>query len=121
MGFTLTIVFQLAHIVEKTSFEQAGEEPKIINNDWAIHQLMTTADFAPKSKIVTWLVGGLNFQIEHHLFPRVSHVHYPALSKIVKEECKKYNLPYHYYPTTSKAIASHIRFMAKLGKKSFTG
>ncbi len=121
MGFTLTIVFQLAHIVEKTSFEQAGEEPKIINNDWAIHQVMTTADFAPKSKTVTWLVGGLNFQIEHHLFPRVSHVHYPALSKIVKEECRKYNLPYHYYPTTSKAIASHIRFMTKLGKKSFTG
>lgn len=119
MGFTLTIVFQLAHIVEKTGFEQAGEEPKIIGNDWAVHQVMTTADFAPENKIVSWLVGGLNFQIEHHLFPRVSHVHYPALSKIVQEECTKFNLPYHYYPTTASAIASHIRFMTKLGKKDF--
>ncbi len=120
MGFTLTIVFQLAHIVEKTEFEQAGEEPKLIGNDWAIHQVLTTADFAPKNKIVSWFVGGLNFQIEHHLFPRVSHVHYPAISKIVEEECRKFNLPYNYYTTTTKAIISHFRLMTQLGKKDFT-
>ncbi|MEO6672253.1 MAG: fatty acid desaturase, partial [Ginsengibacter sp.] len=120
MGLTLTIVFQLAHIVEKTEFEQAGEEPKIINNEWAVYQVLTTADFAPGNRIVTWLVGGLNYQIEHHLFPRVSHVHYPALSRIVEENCKRFDLPYNCYPTTRAAVASHIRLMMQLGKKDFT-
>ena len=117
MGFTLTIVFQLAHIVEKTASEQAGEEPVEMGNNWAIHQVLTTADFAPKNKIVCWLVGGLNFQIEHHLFPRVSHVHYPALSRIVEEECGKFNLPYHTYPTMTKAMLSHFKQMKQLGKQ----
>jgi len=117
MGMTLTIVFQLAHVVEKTAFEQAGEEPKFIDNDWAIHQVLTTADFAPKSKLVSWLVGGLNFQIEHHLFPRISHVHYPALSNIVRQECEKFNLPYHSYETMGEAVVSHFRVMKQLGKK----
>ncbi len=119
MGFTLTLVFQLAHIVEKTEFEQAGEEPKTIDNDWAVYQVLTTADFAPKNKIVSWFVGGLNYQIEHHLFPRVSHVHYPALSAIVRENCNKFNLPYNSYPTMSAAVASHIRLMMLMGKEDF--
>lgn len=118
MGLTLTIVFQLAHIVEKTAFEQVGEEPVVIDNDWAVHQVLTTADFAPKSKVVSWLVGGLNFQIEHHLFPRISHVHYPALSTIVERECTKYNLPYHSYPTLAEAVVSHVRVMKQLGRKA---
>jgi len=117
MGFTLAIVFQLAHVVEHTEFEVAKIDPKIIENEWAIHQVVTTANFAPRNKIVSWFVGGLNFQIEHHLFPRVSHVHYPALSKIVKETCTKFNLPYNEYPTMISAIVSHFRMMRNLGKK----
>ena len=117
MGLTLALVFQLAHVVEKTSFEEAGESPKMIESEWAIHEINTTANFAPKSKIISWFVGGLNFQVEHHLFPRVSHVHYPALSKIVQEECTRFNLPYHYYPTMTEAVFSHIRVMKQLGKK----
>ena len=119
MGLTLAIVFQLAHIVEKTSFEQAGEKPKLINEEWAIHEIKTTANFASGNKIITWFVGGLNFQIEHHLFPRVSHVHYPAISSIVKDHCVRFNLPYHSYPTMTGAIASHVRVMKQLGKKTF--
>ena len=68
------------------------------------------------NKVVNWLVGGLNFQIEHHLFPRVSHVHYPAISKIVQAKCKEYNLPYNSYPTFSSALASHFRVMKQLGE-----
>jgi len=117
MGFTLAIVFQLAHVVEQTEFEVAKIDPKIIENEWAIHQVVTTANFAPRNKIVSWFVGGLNFQIEHHLFPRVSHVHYPALSKIVKNTCAKFNLPYNEYPTMISAVVSHFRMMRILGKR----
>ncbi len=117
MGFTLTIVFQLAHIVENTNFEQAGEEPTIIDNNWAIHQVLTTSDFAPKNKIVCWFVGGLNFQIEHHLFPRVSHIHYPAISKIVEKKCAEFNLPYNNFPTMTAAVISHFKTMKELGKQ----
>lgn len=117
MGFTLAIVFQLAHVVENTEFEVAKLDPKIIESEWAIYQVKTTANFAPRNKIISWFVGGLNFQIEHHLFPRVSHVHYPALSKIVKDTCKKFNLPYNEYPTMISAIASHFKMMRILGRK----
>jgi linoleoyl-CoA desaturase len=116
MGLTLAVVFQLAHVVEITTFEQAGEKPSVIHQEWAVHEVLTTADFAPGNKIITWFVGGLNYQIEHHLFPRISHVHYPAISRIVREECKKFNLPYNYYPKMLQAVASHYRVMRRLGR-----
>ncbi len=119
MGITLAVVFQLAHVVEKTSFEEAGDTEKLIESEWAIHEINTTANFAPKNKVISWFVGGLNFQVEHHLFPRISHVHYPAISKIVKEQCALFNLPYHYYPTMTEAVFSHIRVMKQLGSKDF--
>ncbi len=119
IGLTLSLVFQLAHIVEKTSFDVAGDEPKVIESEWAVHEIKTTANFALKNKWISWFVGGLNFQVEHHLFPRVSHIHYPALSKIVMAECARFNLPYHYYPKMTQAIASHIRIMKQLGQKNY--
>jgi linoleoyl-CoA desaturase len=119
MGLTISIVFQLAHVVEKTSFEEAGETNKVIDAEWAIHEINTTANFAVDNKAVSWFVGGLNYQVEHHLFPRVSHIHYPAISKIVREHCAKHNIPYHCYPTMTSAIASHIRLMKELGKREY--
>ena len=89
MGFTLALVFQLAHVVEHVEFEAAaGMDHKLIENEWAIHQIKTTANFAPKNKFINWYVGGLNYQVEHHLFPRISHVHYPAISGIVQKPAK---------------------------------
>jgi len=120
MGLTLSLVFQLAHVVEKTEFEVAEEKPKVIDTEWAIHELRTTANFAPGNKIVSWFVGGLNFQVEHHLFPRVSHVHYAALSKIVKEHCDQFGIPYHTYPKMRQAVASHIRVMKALGDRNLS-
>jgi len=117
MGFTLSIVFQLAHVVEETEFETVAEEDKVIENEWAIHQIKTTANFAPGSQVVTWFAGGLNYQIEHHLFPRISHVHYPAISKIVKAKCEEYNLPYNSIPTMMEAVRSHFRLMKALGER----
>ncbi|HTN08500.1 acyl-CoA desaturase [Agriterribacter sp.] len=117
LGLTLAVVFQLAHVVEDASFEVAGMEPKKIENEWAIHQVKTTANFAADNKFLSWLVGGLNFQIEHHLFPRISHIHYPAISKIVQQTCQQFDLEYIYYPSLGAAVASHYRFMKHLGQK----
>jgi linoleoyl-CoA desaturase len=117
LGLTIALVFQLAHVVEKTSFEEAGVHAKTIDTEWAIHEVNTTANFAPGNVFISWFVGGLNYQVEHHLFPRVSHIHYPAISKIVSEQCKKFGLPYHCYPTMTAAIASHIRLMKQLGRR----
>lgn len=115
MGLTLALVFQLAHVVEHTEFEVASEEVTQIENAWAEHQVRSTANFAPDNLFINWYVGGLNFQIEHHLFPRISHVHYPAISKIVEETCKEHGLPYHTYPTMTSSMISHFRMMKALG------
>ncbi len=117
-GFTLAMVFQLAHVVEDTHFIDANEHAQKINEEWAIHQVHTTANFATHNKFINWYVGGLNFQIEHHLFPRISHVHYPAISRLVEDVCREYNIRYVNYPTLQSAVASHFRFMKFLGKRS---
>ena len=89
-GFVLSIVFQLAHTVEHTHFPQVNATTGKMEDEWAIHQIKTTANFATKNKVVSWLVGGLNFQVEHHLFPKISHIHYPAISKIIRKACEEY-------------------------------
>jgi linoleoyl-CoA desaturase len=118
LGITLSFVFQLAHVVENTEFEHVPlDETKHLETAWAEHQIKTTANFAMNSKLISWFVGGLNYQIEHHLFPKVSHIHYPAISKIVMEKCKEFNLPYNKYDTLAQAVASHFRVMKALGRK----
>jgi linoleoyl-CoA desaturase len=116
-GFILTTIFQTAHVVTDSEYPLPDENGNMENN-WAIHQLLTTSDFAPKSKIVTWLIGGLNFQIEHHLFPNISHVHYPKIAGIVKEVAMKYGLPYHVQPGFITALSEHARMLKKLGRSS---
>lgn len=117
MGLTLALVFQLAHVVEHAEFEVATIDPKVIESEWAIYQVKTTANFAPTNHFINWYVGGLNFQIEHHLFPRISHVHYPAISKIVAKICNEHNIPYLQFPTMWEAVGSHFRMMKQLGQK----
>ena len=115
-GFILSIVFQLAHTVEHTHFPLPAAETNKIENEWAIHQVETTANFATKNKLVSWYVGGLNFQIEHHLFPKISHVHYPAISKIIKHTCSEYGLTYIEFPKMRHAILSHVAYLRRLGR-----
>jgi len=118
MGLTLSLVFQLAHVVENTEFENVAlDETKHIETAWAEHQIKTSSNFSMDNRVISWFVGGLNFQIEHHLFPKVSHIHYPAISKIVIEKCAEFNLPYNNYSTITGAIASHFRVMKMLGKQ----
>ena len=115
-GLTIAMVFQLAHVVEDTHFVDANDKKLSIDEEWAIFQVKTTADFATDNKVLSWFVGGLNFQVEHHLFPKVSHIHYPAIKKIVKETCDKFGIRHIDYATMTDAFASHMRFMKSLSK-----
>jgi linoleoyl-CoA desaturase len=117
LGFTLSIVFQLAHTIEGNTFPKPDEVSGNIENEWAIHQVETTVDFAPLNKLAAWYLGGLNFQIEHHLFSKICHIHYPALSKIVEKTCREFSVSYISYPTVRSAVAAHYRFLKMLGKK----
>lgn len=115
-GLILSVVFQLAHVVPNTINPVPNEEGEL-ENTWAIHQLYTTANFAPKNKIVNWYTGGLNHQIEHHIFPNISHIHYGKIAEIVKETAKECNLPYYEFKTTREAVAAHFRHLKELGQK----
>ena len=115
-GLVLSIVFQLAHTVEHTHFPLPDEATGKMEDEWAIHQVKTTANFATRNKLVSWLVGGLNFQIEHHLFPKISHVHYPEISKIIRQVCEEYGIKYIEYPKVRYAVASHISFLKQMGR-----
>ena len=116
-GFTLAVIFILAHVVPETAFPKPTADLKIENN-WAIHQLETTSNFAPRSRIFSWYIGGLNYQVEHHLFPNICHVHYRNLSKIVKQTATEFNVPYYCEKTFFTAVRSHKRMLHKLGQRS---
>lgn len=117
-GFVLSIVFQLAHTVEHTHFPLPNDATGKMEDEWAIHQIKTTANFATRNKVVSWLVGGLNFQIEHHLFPKISHVHYPAISRIIKKACEEYGIRYIEYSKVRYAVASHVAYLRQLGRSN---
>lgn len=115
-GFILTTIFQTAHVVTDTDFplpDASGD----IENDWVVHQLYTTSNFAPDSRIFGWLTGGLNHQVEHHLFPNISHIHYRKISGIVKEVTSRYGIPYHVQNTFLHAVISHGRMLNRLGRR----
>lgn len=114
-GIVLTVTFQLAHTVEGTSHPLPNEEG-VIENNWAIHQMNTTVNFARHNKLISWYVGGLNFQVEHHLFPKISHMHYSEISEIVKSTAEEFGVPYLENKTLWQAIRSHIETLKRFGK-----
>jgi len=116
-GLMLSIIFQLAHAVQEVEYP-VPDDNGIIENTWAIHQLHTTANFARKNKLLTYFLGGLNYQIEHHLFPNICHVHYPALSEIVSQTAEEFGLPYHDTPTMTEAVRSHYNLLKRLGSNA---
>ena len=117
-GVFLAYIFQPAHVLEETSFFSPDEESSV-ENSWAIHQLKTTANFANDSKLLSWFVGGLNFQIEHHLFPNICHVHYKQLSPIVKQVATEYGIPYHQHKTFFAALKSHFSLLHDFGTGAY--
>jgi linoleoyl-CoA desaturase len=119
-GVILGVVFQLAHVVEGTNYPEpdAGGD---MEHAWLIHQMLTTSNFAPRNRLLSWYVGGLNYQIEHHLFPRVCSVHYPAISRFVREAAAAHGIPYLEQPTLARAIRSHYRMLKHFGRGAGSG
>jgi linoleoyl-CoA desaturase len=117
-GLLLTVIFQLAHSVEGTR-HPLPNDAGIIETDWAIHQLETTVNFSPRNKWLSWYIGGLNFQIEHHLFPKICHVHYPQIAPIVKQTAKEFGLDYLENKSFLTALRSHIASLERFGMPSF--
>ena len=115
-GITIATVFQLAHIVEEAEFNTEPASGERMPLPWAEHQLATTVDFGPNSRVLTWYLGGLNFQVEHHLFPKVSHVHYPAIEPIVRSVCAEFGVEHRSHDSVWGALGSHLRHMRKLGR-----
>ncbi len=120
MGFTLAIVFQLAHCVDETAFSSVEELRTGGPRNWAVHQVESTVDFATGNRLLSWYLGGLNFQIEHHLFPKVCHVHYPRLSPVIREICARHGVRHFSQPTICAALASHTRWLRAMGRPTVT-
>ena len=120
-GIVLSVVFQLAHCVEGAEFPLPQEGTARIEHAWAVHQAETTVDFARRSRVVAWLLGGLNFQIEHHLLPRIAHANFPALSKIVEQACREYGVKYTEHESFRAGVASHFRWLRRMGSPNAAG
>lgn len=114
-GVILTVIFQLAHSVEETTYPLPNAEG-VIENQWAIHQMNTTVNFCRKSSLLNWYVGGLNFQVEHHLFPKICHVHYPKIAGIVEKTASEFNVPYLEHRSFGQALRSHFATLRRFGK-----
>ncbi len=114
-GCILSTIFQMAHVVEGTE-QLLPDNNGVIHCEWAVHELRTTSDFARQNLFLNWYVGGLNFQIEHHLFPNISHVHYRKISPIVERTAKEFGIHYNLKESFVKAFGSHIRRLEALGK-----
>ena len=114
-GVLLSVVFQLAHCVEDAAFPLPQPDNGRMKTDWAVHQVETTVDFARDSRLLSWLIGGLNFQIEHHLFPRICHIHYRAISHVVEETCAEFGVAYAAHPTIFASLTSHFRWLRRMG------
>lgn len=114
-GIALSMVFQVVHVVEEAGFPMPRPDTGCIENTWAVHQVETTVDYARNSRSVIWLVGALNFQIEHHMFPRLSHVNYPAISSLVEATCRDFGVKYSEHKSFRAGLASHFRWLRRMG------
>ncbi len=117
-GFVISVVFQLAHVVEPAHFPVPDPASGTLPTHWAEHQVETTVDFARGNPFLTWFLGGLNFQVEHHLFPRVCHINYARISRLVENECRRHGLQYNTHATLWQAIASHFRWLRHMGQSA---
>jgi len=115
MGLIFSVVFQLAHSVDAVEHPTADDLDT--RPEWVVHQIATTANFATSSRLATFLLGGLNFQREHHLYPRIAHVHYPALARVVREVAEEHGVPCRENVTVMSALRSHYRFVRQMGMK----
>lgn len=117
-GMIFVYVVQLSHLVECTETPRPSQIGAQLDSDWAVHQVEASCDFSQQNRVLSWLLGGLNFQVEHHLFPKVCHVHYPALAPIVRDACREFDVPYNTHASVLAGLRSHHRFLRHLGQAS---
>lgn len=120
-GLVLSVVFQLAHCVEEAAFPMPRPDDGRIENAWAVHQVETTVDFARGNRLLSWFTGALNFQVEHHLFPRICHLHYAALARLVEETCHEFGVRCRSHKTFRASLASHFRWLRQMGRAPSPG
>jgi linoleoyl-CoA desaturase len=116
VGLVIAVVFQLAHINGEAEFPEPVGDPLHIENEWAIHEVQTTVDFAPRNRLLSWYIGGLNYQVEHHLLPHVCHLNYPRLAPIVRQTAEEFGIHYNCYPTWRQAFGAHWQELRLLGR-----
>lgn len=116
-GFVIATILQMAHVMNDVDFPEPTGDPLKIENEWAIHEVQTTSNFAPNNAIINWYVGGLNYQIEHHLFPHMCHLLYPKIAPIVRATCEEYGLTYQSYPTFRAALKNHWQSLREFGRR----
>jgi linoleoyl-CoA desaturase len=116
LGSTLGTIFQLAHCTGEAEFPAPAVGGAKMDDDWAVHQLATTVDFGPRNRVLTWFAGGLNFQVEHHLFPKVCHLHYPALAEVVAKVAARHGLRHRSEATFSSALTSHFLHLRAMSR-----
>jgi linoleoyl-CoA desaturase len=112
-SLALTVTFQLSHCLEEAV--TLGSETGPETPEWHVHQVLATSDFAPRNRLIRWYVGGLNHQIEHHLFPRVPHTLHPQLADIVRRTANECGMQYTAHPNTWTALRSHTRWLRQMG------
>ena len=117
LGLSLALVFSMAHQVESVEFPSPQGTPPTIDEEWGAHQMRTTANFANRNRGWNWYSGGLNHQIEHHLFPGMSHTHYAAIGSVVRSTADEFGLPYNHFGTYRAALHSHYRLLRRLGAR----
>jgi len=117
-GLVMATVLQLAHVMVTVEFPEPAGDPPYVEGAWAIHQVESTINFAPDNRLINWYVGGLNYQIEHHLFPKMCHINYPKIAPIVKQVCREFGVTYRVYPTFREALTEHVHSLHWLGQSS---
>jgi linoleoyl-CoA desaturase len=114
LGFTIALIFQPNHFNEEAAYPEPEPDGQI-DNDYVRHIFDTTSDYARSNPLATWLLGSLNLHVIHHMFPAICHVHYPALTPIVKRTAEEFGLDYRENATIAGAFLAHLRWLRALG------
>jgi linoleoyl-CoA desaturase len=115
LGMAIVLVFMIPHLVAESEFPIPREDTGMMEKPWAVHQALVTVNFSRGNRILTWMLGGLNYHKEHHLFPLISHANYPAMSAVVEKTCRDFGLPYRCYPSFAAGVAAHYRWLKRMG------
>jgi linoleoyl-CoA desaturase len=115
LGLAMVLVFVMPHASGSVDFPLPKPDTGRIENPWAVHQATVTLDFARRNRVLTWFLGGLNYHKEHHLFPLICHVNYPAMSKVVEEACRDFGIPYKEHASFVSGLAAHYRWLRRMG------